>query len=858
MNKKWMSLLLTAVVLLGTFGGGNDLAAKEVNQESESIERETETAMDNSNKSEKIHMQEASVLGTEMPAKEQADTSEPINMPPEADVPKQESAPPAADIAYILGRPLTEEEKAAEQALEPKLSNLPEENFDIPMIADEALGGKARSIGGIDAKAQEASYDPRAANLITPIRTQSAETCWAYSSIAAGEQSLISKGAVLKDGPASPLTLDLSEAQMTYYFYHPVTDPLGNTKGDGNQNISPFSYLNVGSSTIFSTFALANWVGAANEKDMTMDDLYNEKPFDDSLAYEKDAAHMQNAYWINFKDTDAVNSVKQMIKQYGGTAINFYYQNNYYNNDTKAYYYPLNAKQANNHSVTLVGWDDNYKKENFKQGKQPTADGAWIVKNSYGPDWGDHGYFYLSYQDNAVNTNNTNVNRARAFVFDFESADNYSNNYQYDGTAGAYNCSFSSDGNTKVASGASVANVFKVSEQSLSDYETLKAVSFALYDTMTNYSIQIYKNPADAQNPDSGTPMLDTPKTGTTSYVGYYTVKLDQEVRLNRGDSFAVVITYAKDSGNDINFFVDATYSNGGWVSFVNAAEKGQSYKMADGKWKDLAQEGMTARIKAFTDDHIIPAQKVSLASMEGLTQQADGSYALTLWSDKTYRLAADIYPKNATYQQLDWASANTSVLKVDEEGNLTAVSPGEAVITGTSKDGSGLKVICKVTVKIRAVSLQLDKKKIALMVGEQQKLSASVIPDSATDAAITYTSSDAKVAAVDTTGNIRALYPGKAVITAALSDGSNLTANCSLTVIEEETEEETETEIEGTIVEQGNTTAEGTIDATGADSASTLDNTPIGILMILCITSGGYLWYFKKHKKDYKDDGLL
>ena len=53
---------------------------------------------------------------------------------------------------------------------------------------------------------------------------------------------------------------------------------------------------------------------------------------------------------------------------------------------------------ACNHEVAIVGWDDNYSRTNFRN-YASIGDGAWIVKNSWGSNWADNGYFYVSYYD---------------------------------------------------------------------------------------------------------------------------------------------------------------------------------------------------------------------------------------------------------------------------------------------------------------------------------------------------------------------------------------------------------------------------------------------------------------------------
>jgi hypothetical protein len=54
---------------------------------------------------------------------------------------------------------------------------------------------------------------------------------------------------------------------------------------------------------------------------------------------------------------------------------------------------------GSNHSVVIVGWDDTYSKNNFPSSNRPSTDGAYIVQNSWGKDWGTNGKFYVSYED---------------------------------------------------------------------------------------------------------------------------------------------------------------------------------------------------------------------------------------------------------------------------------------------------------------------------------------------------------------------------------------------------------------------------------------------------------------------------
>ncbi len=93
---------------------------------------------------------------------------------------------------------------------------------------------------------------------------------------------------------------------------------------------------------------------------------------------------------------------KAHIMQYGSVKANIASPNGgteYFNEQTNSLYYKKGMK-AGGHAVSIVGWDDNYSKDNFKI--KPEHDGAWIVLNSWGENWGDKGYFYISYDDESL------------------------------------------------------------------------------------------------------------------------------------------------------------------------------------------------------------------------------------------------------------------------------------------------------------------------------------------------------------------------------------------------------------------------------------------------------------------------
>ncbi|MBO4461290.1 MAG: hypothetical protein J5749_00210 [Lachnospiraceae bacterium] len=125
-----------------------------------------------------------------------------------------------------------------------------------------------------------------------------------------------------------------------------------------------------------------------------------------------------------------LDAIKEMIYEYGAvvlTTLTANYDNTHFNDGTNASYVPYDSSpyaSAQTHTVTLVGWDDGYDAFNFNA--DPGENGAFIVKNSFGTDWGDEGYFYLSYKDHSLSTDNY------VFAFEMEPVSTNDYIYQYD------------------------------------------------------------------------------------------------------------------------------------------------------------------------------------------------------------------------------------------------------------------------------------------------------------------------------------------------------------------------------------------------------------------------------------------
>ena len=160
----------------------------------------------------------------------------------------------------------------------------------------------------------------------------------------------------------------------------------------------------------------------------------------------------------------------------------------------------------------------------------------------------------------------------------------------------------------------------------------------------------------------------------------------------------------------------------------------------------------------------------------------------LNLVANNTTQLSATITPGNATLSDIYWVSDNPTIASVDQNGKVTGQKKGITTITAMAIDGSGVKATCKVSVAtIIAENLTLNPSELTLAINQLAKITPVITPDNATSTSLEWSTSNAGVAPfkANSDGSITVLgaADGVAIITCRTTEGSDLTATCTVTV---------------------------------------------------------------------------
>ena len=382
---------------------------------------------------------------------------------------------------------------------------------------------------------------------------QDTTECWAFSLLKSVETNKALQNGIRE-------IEDFSERHMDFATSRNFTD--GINEAGFNRDVGNGGLLVVGLAY------LTNGQGAVLEQDMP---FKNEEKKISLSEIDKDVNTIVNDYY-NFptvhkeyeRDTSGntisvkykkpngslyteseLEAVRNMIKKHlvENGAIASMTGGNYreYYNDSNAFRataYNCNTNtRIRDHAITIVGWDDNYPKENFGDGRMPSTDGAYIVLNSYGETSFDGGYLYISYEDFFIEEE----------LYGIESTGNidYDNLYQNDYYGGIYRIGL----DTQLT--GSIGTSY---DRDKTKEETLESIGVNL----SNYAnIEIYVNPEDSSFATSK--LVKVAETTEVLTPGFHRVDITPIELI--GESFAIVVKQKSESGG-FYFQIEANISN--------------------------------------------------------------------------------------------------------------------------------------------------------------------------------------------------------------------------------------------------------------------------------------------------------
>ena len=247
-------------------------------------------------------------------------------------------------------------------------------------------------------------------------------------------------------------------------------------------------------------------------------------------------------------------------------------------------------------------------------------------------------------------------------------------------------------------------------------------------------------------------------------YVPVESVTLDQtELALTKGNSATLKATVNP---------ADATEPALTWTS-SNA-----DVATVDETGKVTATGGGTATITAKAGEKQATCTVTVTVPVESVTLDQTSA---TVEVNQSFTLKATVNPADATDKTVSWSSSHASVATVDQEGKVQTLKIGTAIITAKA---GGKEATCTVTVKTKVIpveSVTLDQTSLEMNKGASVTLVATVNPSNATDKTVTWSSSNANVASVDSEGKVTAVSAGSATITA---NASGKEATCAVTVV--------------------------------------------------------------------------
>ena len=600
-------------------------------------------------------------------------------------------------------------------------------------------------------KGVDISSFPSSKTLTKPnYRSQTTGACWAYSAMNALESTLLNKYSTTYNLSNSNNIVNVSHER----FY------LAKAFSGSNANEYGFMTLGKGGYALHSILYLTGGYGPIA---LNSNSPFNGEYSSDTLVSRNNVLNQKKIYDVTEiqviggvdPDSDSavsnkINAIKDLINSGIGVTTNSRSLRSgcsCFNTDTRASYCPdLNGSYGSNcnyHASLIVGWNDNYSKDNFAEGYKPDKNGAWIIRNTHGSS----GEYYISYYDPyLLNNENMAITSIKSVGYDHIYQYNPSGckSYQY---AGDYYCySLGSVPSKQVVS---------IFEKNGEGNQKLDSVGFYVQSSSSK-SVEVYFSSSSSN--DIPSDLFDSnnkicEKNNITNN-GYYSCELSNSKIISQQYFFIGL----KGNGQIFAFQGNShpTLSN----DKVGISVR-KNYYLNNSTWTDAAiSNSSTIFVKAFTTD---TNDEPSIIGVDSVTISPN---VLNLKVGESSSLTYNISPSNADIKSTEWSSSNTGVVSVDKDGKVSAVGIGTAnvVIKVVGQDNSEasdsivVNVISQYT-SVNSVTLvdannNTLSNSMNLNIGEEVTIKFLINPSNVTLKETNWTNSDSsKVSMKDSVG---------------------------------------------------------------------------------------------------------